>query len=338
MAHVAGLPFSRKLASLALAAGWIALLPGAAAVAQTGEPKITLRAAHTAAQNEPYQIGLEKFREEVQKATNGSVAVEIFPNGQLGDEGSVLKSIRSGTIAMATMPTSIIADLVPEMHLFDLPFLFKDREQAYHVLDGKVGESMAKPLDAKGFVLLGYYEAGVRNILNNEKPINSLADFKGMKIRVIPSNINIDTFRALGANPVPLAYSELYTALQTHVVDAAEAANSNYDAKKFYEVAPYYAMVRWQILVAPVIISKRIFDKLTPAQQAAVRKAALDSVGPERQAYQEADAAALKDLKAHDVKITEPPREPWIEAVKPVWTKWAPTVGQKNIDAITATR
>jgi TRAP-type C4-dicarboxylate transport system substrate-binding protein len=180
--------------------------------------------------------------------------------------------------------------------------------------------------------------AGVRNILNNQKPINGLDDFKGMKIRVIPSSINIDTFRALGANPVPLPYSELYTALQTRVVDAAEAANSNYDAKKFYEVAPHYAMVRWQILVAPVVMSKRIFDKLTPAQQTAIRKAMKDSLDPERVSYQKADETSLKDLKSHGVKITQPPREPWIEAVKPVLTKWAPTVGQQNIDAIMATK
>src|SRR5262245_19950285 len=325
-----------KLGLAAIAIGCFALFPGGGrAFSQSSDPKVTLRAAHTAAQNEPYQIGLEKFRDEVQKA-NASISVEIFPNAQLGDEGSVLKAIQSGSIALATVANATLGDFAGEMHLFDLPFLFRDRQQAYRVPDGSIGESMAKPLADKGLILLGYYEAGVRNILNNQKPINGLDDFKGMKIRVIPSSINIDTFRALGANPVPLPYSELYTALQTRVVDAAEAANSNYDAKKFYEVAPYYAMVRWQILVAPVVMSKRIFDKLTPAQQAAVRNAMKDSLDPERVSYQKADETSLEDLKSHGVKITQPPREPWIEAVKPVLTKWAPTVGQQNIDAIMA--
>jgi len=198
----------------ALATGLAALAVQSPASAQT----VTLRVAHTAAQVEPYQTGFEKFREEVEKATGGAIKVEIFPNAQLGDEGSVLKSIQSGSIAMATVANATIADFAQEMHIFDLPFLFKDRSQAYHVLDGEIGQSVGKALADKGFVLLGYYEAGVRNVLNNQKPITSLTDFKGMKIRVIPSSINIDTFRALGANPVPLNYSELYTALQTHVV------------------------------------------------------------------------------------------------------------------------
>jgi len=320
--------------AFALAAGLAVAAPQWPAAAQS----VTLRVAHTAAQVEPYQIGFEKFRDEVEKATGGTVKVEIFPNAQLGDEGSVLKSIQSGSIAMATVANATIADFVQEMHIFDLPFLFRDRDQAYRVLDGAIGQSVAKALADKGFVLLGYYEAGVRNVLNNQKPINSLADLKGMKIRVIPSSINIDTFRSLGANPVPLNYSELYTALQTRVVDGAEAANSNYNAKKFYEVAPHYALVRWQILVAPVVISKRVFDKLTPEQQTAVKTALQASLETERKAYQAADESAMKELLAHNVKVTEPDRGPWIEAIKPVWQKWAPVVGQQTIDAIAATQ
>ncbi len=327
-------PHIRNLARrCASAAAFALLLATSVAHAET-----IIRAAHTAATNEPYQVGLEKFKSEVENATNGSVKVEIFPNAQLGDEGSVLKSIQAGSIGMSTVANATLSDFAQELHLFNLPFLFESREQAYKVLDGKIGQDVGKALEAKGFVLLGYYEAGVRNILNNRKPIANLDDFKGMKIRVIPSSINIDTFRALGANPVPLNYSELYTALQTKVVDAAEAANSNYDAKKFYEVAPYYALVKWQILVAPLVMSKRIFDGLSAAEQAAVRKAASDSLAPERTAYQATDDTAMKDLLAHGVKVTEPDRKPWIEAIKPVWTKWAATVGQDRIDAVAATK
>ena len=266
------------------------------------------------------------------------VKVEVFPNGQLGDESSVLKSLQSGAIAIATVSNSVLADFVDKLHLFDLPFLFRDREQAYAVLDGPIGQAMAEPLAAKGFVLLGYYEAGVRNILNSLHPINTLDDFKNMKIRVVPSTINLDTFRALGANPVPLQYSQLYVALQTHVVDAAEAANSNYDAKKFYEVAPYYALVRWQIQVAPIVMSKRIFDGLTTEQQSAIRTAAAEAIKTERLAYQKADVDTMKDLLAHGVKVTEPDRAPWIAAVRPVWDKWEPVIGKAVIAETVATK
>jgi tripartite ATP-independent transporter DctP family solute receptor len=327
-------PHIRKFAQYCVSAAALAFM----IVTSSAHAETVLRAAHTAATIEPYQIGLEKLKADVEKATNGSVKVEIFPNAQLGDEGSVLKAIQAGSIGISTVANATLSDFAPELHLFDLPFLFESRDQAYKVLDGQTGQNLGKALEARGFVLLGYYEAGVRNILNNRRPIENLDDFKGMKIRVIPSGINIDTFRALGANPVPLNYSELYTALQTKVVDAAEAANSNYDAKKFYEVAPYYALVKWQILVAPLVISKRIFDGLTPTEQAAVRKAATDSLVPERTAYQATDDTAMKDLVAHGVKVTEPDRKPWIEAIKPVWVKWAATVGQDKIDAVVATK
>jgi tripartite ATP-independent transporter DctP family solute receptor len=299
---------------------------------------VVLRVAHTAAPDEPYQAAFAEFGAAVEKATGGSLKVEVFPNGQLGDEGSVLKSVQSGAIAIATVSNSVLADFSETLHLFDLPFLFRDRSQAYAVLDGPIGEGMAAPLAAKGFVLLGYYEAGVRNILNSQHPITSLADFKNMKIRVVPSTINLDTFRALGANPVPLQYSQLYVALQTHVVDAAEAANSNYDAKKFYEVAPFYAVIRWQIQVAPIVMSKRIFDSLSPEQQAAIRSAAAEAVKTERLAYQKADVDTMKDLLAHDVKVTEPDPKPWVDAVGSVWAKWESVVGKTAIDAAVATK
>ena len=299
---------------------------------------VTLRAAHTSAASEPFQIGLQKFADSVEKASNGSIKVEIFPNAQLGDESSVLKSMQSGGIALSPVSNSPLAEFVPELHLFDLPFLFRDREQTYKVVDGPIGRGFEKNAEAKGLILLGFFEAGIRNVLNSVKPINTLDDFKSMKVRVIPSGINLDTFRALGANPVPIQYSQLYVALQNKTVDAAEAANSNYEAKKFYEVAPHYALVEWQILLAPLVMSKRVYDGLTPQQQEAVRAAAKAAIATEREAYMASDDVSMKALLAAGVKVTKPDRKPWIEAVKPVMTKWAPTVGEKNLADIAATK
>ena len=326
----------RTIAALLMGAAALISIPDQAA-AQGGKT-VVLRVAHTAAPDEPYQAAFTEFGAAVEKATGGALKVEVFPNAQLGDEGSVLKSVQSGAIAIATVSNSVLADFSQTLHLFDLPFLFRDRSQAYAVLDGSIGAGMAPPLAEKGFVLLGYFEAGVRNILNSQHPINSLADFKNMKIRVVPSTINLDTFRALGANPVPMQYSQLYVALQTHVVDAAEAANSNYDAKKFYEVAPFYAVIRWQIQVAPIVMSKRIFDSLSPEEQSAIRAAAAEAVKTERLAYQKADLDMMKDLLAHGVKVTEPDPKPWVEAVGSVWAKWEPVLGKSVIDAAVATK
>jgi tripartite ATP-independent transporter DctP family solute receptor len=316
----------------------LAIAMAALLVGQAQAQTVTLRAAHTSAATEPFQIGLQSFADSLQKVSGGSIKTEIFPNAQLGDESSVLKSIQSGGIALAPVSNSPLAEFVPELHLFDLPFLFRDRAQAYAVSDGPIGQALAKIAEAKGFILLGFFEAGIRNILNSVKPINTLDDFKNMKIRVIPSSINLDTFRALGANPVPIQYSQLYVALQNKTVDAAEAANSNYEAKKFYEVAPHYAMVEWQILLAPLVMSKRVYDGLTQQQQEAVRTAAREAIAAERQAYIASDDVSMKSLLAAGVKVTRPDRKPWIEAVKPVLTKWAPSVGEKNLADIAATK
>jgi tripartite ATP-independent transporter DctP family solute receptor len=315
--------------TLIMATAMAALFGGGA------QAQVVLKAAHTAAPSEPYQAGFDAFASELAKSNSG-IKVEIFPNAQLGDESSVIKSMQSGGIAVSTVSNSPLAEFVSELHLFDLPFLFSDRAQAYKVADGAIGQSFDKLCEAKGLVLLGFYEAGIRNILNSVKPINTLADFKGMKIRVIPSGINLDTFRALGANPVPIQYSQLYVALQNKTVDAAEAANSNYEAKKFYEVAPYYAEVEWQILLSPLVMSKKVYDGLTPAQQKAVIAAAKVSIDVERKAYQESDDVSMKKLLAAGVKVSKPDRKPWIEAIQPVLKSWAPKVGEKNLADIAA--
>jgi tripartite ATP-independent transporter DctP family solute receptor len=331
-----GLGNNRKeMGHMLLKRTFIGATAAAALFAGGAQAQVTLKAAHTAAPSEPFQAGFDSFASELAKANSG-IKVEIFPNAQLGDESSVIKSMQSGGIAVSTVSNSPLAEFVPELHLFDLPFLFRDRAHAYKVVDGPIGHSFDELCAAKGLVLLGFWEAGIRNILNSVKPINALADFKGMKIRVIPSSINLDTFRALGANPVPIQYSQLYVALQNKTVDAAEAANSNYEAKKFYEVAPYYAEVEWQILIAPLLMSKKVYDGLTPAQQKAVMAAAKVSTDVERKAYQDSDDVSMKKLLAAGVKVSKPDRKPWMEAVKPVLAQWAPKVGEKKLADIAA--
>jgi tripartite ATP-independent transporter DctP family solute receptor len=310
---------------------------GSPIAAQAQRP-VTLRLTYGANDHEPPGLGSARFADDIAKAANSQLNVEVFPNGQLGEEDSVLKSLQTGTIAITNVASSAMANYVAELHLFDLPFLFRDRAHAYSVVDGAVGAAMAQAMEAKGFVLLGFFDLGIRNILNSRRPINDLADFKGMKMRVIPNPINLDTFRALGANPVPVPYNQLYLALQTHLADAADAANTNYLAQRLYEVAPYYAGVEWQVLLGPMVISKRIFDRLTPAQQALIREAARDAVAVERAAYAKADAEAMDALLAKGVKLTHPDRAPWIEAVKPVWDKWAATVGKDTLDLVQQTK
>lgn len=298
--------------------------------------EITLRIAHTAKETEPYQIGFDAFGEELEKLSDGSIQVDIFANGQLGDEESVLNAIRGGSVSMTTVSNSVLSASAPEMTLFDLPFVF-DSPQDMWKTAAELAPTYESALEAEGYVLLGFYYAGARNILNNQKPVNSLADFKDMTVRVIPSQTNIESMKALGASPQPIEYSELYTALQTDVVDAAEAANSNYYSQRFYEVAPHWATVEWQYLAAPVVIGKDLFDSMSEEQRDIVRTAMENTLEEQHQAYISADAAALTELEeSGDIKVTQPDRAEWVAASRPVWDRYADVVGRDTLDDVLA--
>ncbi|BBI53814.1 hypothetical protein HORIV_62350 [Vreelandella olivaria] len=203
---------------------------------------LVLRAGHSANLSEPYQKGLEKFAEVVERETNGEVTVQIFPNNQLGNEREMIEGLLLGTLDIAVPTNGVLTNFVSELSIFDLPFLFDDRQHMYRVMDGEVGERLAGSMQDNGFKLLGFYEAGVRHIVTQE-PVNSIEDLERQSIRTMQIPAHVASFNAFGANASPLAYSELYAALESGVVDGAEAAFTNYQAQRFYEVAPYLAEV-----------------------------------------------------------------------------------------------
>lgn len=301
--------------------------------------EFNLRASHNAKATEPYDLGLTEFKKKVEELTGGSVTVDVFSDAQLGDEADILKSLRNGSVAVSTVANAVMAAYDDKLHVFDLPFIWSSPQDMYEAVDGPAGESFREPLYDKGYVLLGYFYAGERNILNNQKPINTLADLAGMKIRVQTSQVSVDAWQAFGANPTPIPYAELYTSLKTHVVNGAEAANTNYEAQKFYEVAPYWSVVGWQYLVAPLVMSRKVYDEMAPDQQKAVMEAAKIAVAAERKAYEVSDAAALEKLKKiPTVKINFPDKGPWIEASKPVWKKWEDVVGKDRLEQTIKTK
>ncbi len=221
----------KLLVSLALVAGLAS--PATAAT-------IILKAGHSANPDEPYHVGLLEFARIVAEKTNGQVEVQIFPNNQLGNEKEMIEGLLLGTLDITVPSNGVVTNFVPELGIFDLPFLFRDRPHMYKVMDGPVGQELNGAMQKKGFRLLGFYEAGIRHIMT-KKPINSFEDLQGLKIRTMQVPAHVASFNAFGANATPLAYGELYGALQTGVVDGAEAANTNYNSKKFYEVAPHWA-------------------------------------------------------------------------------------------------
>ena len=265
--------------------------------------KIILKAGHTANPDEPYHKGMLELKRIVEKETNGEVEIQIFPNGQLGSEKEMIEGLKLGTVDITSPSNGNLTNFVPELGIFDLPFLFRDRPHMYKAMDGAPGKKLSKAMSKKGFRLLGFYEAGVRHIMTTKKPINSIDDIKGLKIRTMGVPAHVSSFNAFGAKATPMAYAELYGALQQNVVDGAEAANTNYNSKKFYEVAPHWAQIGWTALVADLIMSEKKFKSLPKNVQKALLKGGLASAAVERKAYADSDNSLLDKLKARGVKV-----------------------------------
>lgn len=290
------------------------------------EKVYVLKTAHSHNPDEPQVRAARWFKDVVEAKSSARIKVEIYPNNQLGNQRDVIEGIQLGTIQLSNV-SSVMAGFVKEVNIFELPFLFRDREHLYKVLDSGVGESLRPAFEHKGFHLLGYFYAGARHIMTVAKPIESISDLRGLKIRTMENPLHLDAFKAFGANPLPMAYGELYSSLEQHVIDGAEAANTNYYAKKFFEPAPYWSQVGWIHLVEYVIMSRYFYEKLPPDLQAVIDSAAKEMIERERQWYYEAEQEALARLIEAGVKLSSPTRRPFLDASQKVYLGWADRVG-----------
>ncbi len=264
-----------------------------------------IRASSSAAANEPAVRGLEVFRDELAQS---GMRVEVHPNNALGSERDVIELAILGAVQVAAVANAPLATFVPDMLVFDLPYLFRDRPHLYSVLDGPVGRRFEEPLRERGLVLLGYFEAGLRHLMTTNRAVERTEDLAGLKIRTMENPLHLRAFSAFGASPLPMAYGEVYTALEQGVIDGAEAARSNYLSKRFYEVAPYWSEIGWMYLVQPLVMSRRFFDGLAPAEQAAILRAARASIDAERAEYRRQDEDALEALREAGVRFASPDR------------------------------
>ena len=275
---------------------------------------------------EPQVRAFRLFKEIVEERTEGKIRVEIYPNNQLGNQRDVTEGIQLGTIQMSSS-ASVMAGFVPEMNIFELPFLFENRDHFYAVLDSEIGDSLKPAFERRGFYLLGFFDVGVRHIMTVKRPIHSMDDLRGLKIRVMENPVHLDAFRTFGANPMPMAYGELYTALEQGVIDGAEAANTNYYSKKFFEPAPYWAQVGWIHLIEYVIMSRYFYERLPEEYKHIIDEAAPIMIANERKWYRENDNEVLNRLKEEGVKMTHPDKKPFQEASQKVYEMWAEKVG-----------
>lgn len=306
--------FTRTLIALAACA----VLPLAAHAQAT---KLTL--GHGAAPGNPRHEAAVKFADTVKSKTNGRFEIQVAHSAQLGDDAAMITALRSGTLDISANSQGAMANVVPEYAALGLPFLFTDIQKAWQLLDGPVGEELAKRTAGKGMVVLGYWDNGIRHVSNAKRPIKVPADLKGLKIRTPPDTMTMDIMQALGADPQQIKFSELYVALQQGVVDGQENPLTNIASAKLYEVQKYLSLTGHKYEANPFVMGKRSWDKLSAADQKVFTEAASEATQLQRKLSKEADEKLVAELKAKGVQIDTVDRKAFVDATKSVYTKWS---------------
>lgn len=306
--------FTRSLFALAA----IALLP--VAVYAQGGLKLTL--GHGSAPDNPRHLAAVKFAETVKAKTNGRIEIQVAHSAQLGDDAAMVTALRSGTLDMSANSQGAVSTVVPDFAALGLPFLFGDVQKAWQLMDGPIGKELADKTAAKGMVLLGLWDNGIRQMSNSKHPIKSPADLKGLKMRTPPDEVTIDIMKVMGADAQQIKFSELYVALQQGVVDGQENPLTNIASAKLYEVQKYISLTGHKYESTPFLMSKRTWDKLSAADRKAINEAAAEATQMQRRLNKEADDKLAADLKAKGVEIDTVDRKAFVEASKPVYAKW----------------
>ena len=282
--------------------------------------KMTL--GHGAAVGNPRHEAAVKFAEELKAKTGGRIQVQVAPSAQLGDDAAMVTALRTGALDFSANSQGAVANVVPEYAAFGMPFLFSSPAAAFKLLDGPLGKELADKSAAKGLVLLGTWDNGIRQMTNSKHPITKVEDMKGLKMRVPPDATLVDIMTALGAEAQQIKFSELYVALQQGVVDGQENPLVNISASKLYEVQKYLALTNHQFQMTPFLMSKRSWDRLSDADRKAVREAAADATALQRKLSREADEKLLTDLKAKGVQVTTVDKAAFAKATASVDEKW----------------
>lgn len=253
----------------------------------------------------PLEIGAQKFAELVAAKSGGRLKVNVFPGGTLGGDAANVSALQGGTIEFVQLNSGILASQVKDFEVYDFPFLFANAKEADAIVDGPVGQKLHARLAEKGIIGLAYVELGFRNITNSKKPINTVEDIAGLKLRVIPNNINVDWVKALGANPTPMAFPEVYAGLEQKAIDGQENPLSVILANKFFEVQKNLAVTNHQYNPQSIIFSKKIWDTLTPADQKVLQDAAREASAFQRAVNRDKSADDLAELKKAGMAVTE---------------------------------
>ncbi|KQX86803.1 TRAP transporter substrate-binding protein [Variovorax sp. Root473] len=325
--------FRRTLMTAALVAG--GLLASTGALAQFAER--TIKFTNGVNEDHPVGVGVKKMQEVLAAKTGGKMKIAAFWGGAAGGDLPATQALRAGTQEMVCTSSSPLVGIVKELGAFDLPFLFGSEKEADAVLDGPAGEYFNKKLEAAGLVNLAYWENGFRNLTNSKKPVAKAEDFEGVKLRVMQNNIFLDSFKTLGANAVPMAFGEVFTALETRTIDGQENPFVTIETSKFSEVQKYLSVTRHAYTPFLILYSKKLWDQLNPQEQAVLREAAKEGQKVQREANRALNEKSLASLRktmtVNEVSAAEQKR--MLEKVKPVYDKNVPNIGSEAVGVVT---
>lgn len=321
---------SRKITSLrgvtkALAAAAViglALTGCGAATGNGGGESRQLLLGHGADPSNPRSVAADFFKDHLAEITEGQLTVQVQGSEQLGSDSEMMVSLASGTLDMTANSQGAVSSNVPEMALFGLPFLFESSEHAYEVVDGAIGDEIAAKAESAGFKVLAWWDNGIRDVTNSKRPINSPEDIKGLKIRTPNDPMTIDIFNALKANPTPMAFSELYLALQQGAVDGQENPVTNIASSKLNEVQKHLARTSHKYEVTPFIISLSTWESLSPEQQEKVQAAADAARDKQRELMTEQIEKISAELEG-SMEVTTPELDAFRTATASVYDKWS---------------
>lgn len=320
----------RLFCALAVATGVVLALPVAPATAQT-----LLKMNISLSQNSHYGAAVDAFAREVEKRTNGRYKIQNFYSGALGAERESIEALQVGTLDLTMTSTGPIPNFVPEVAILDIPFLFKDYAQARATLDGPIGQDMLKKFPAKGLVALAWGENGFRHMTNNKRPVLAPDDLKGLKMRTMENPVHMQAYKAFGIIPTPMAFTELFTALQQGTVDGQENPLSVISSAKFDQVQKYMTLTGHVYSPSLILMSKAQWDKLSAADKQAFLDAAKEAVKANRARIDDDERKAVADLKAKGMTIVENVDKAKFQAVLgPTFIEFGKKFGQENIDKI----
>ena len=321
----------RQVAS-AVAVSAFAVLSASAFAQQSMKISISI------AQNSHQGIGIDTFAKEVEKRTNGRIKIQPFYSGSLGGERESIEAVQLGTQELTLTSSGPVPNFVPETRILDIPFLFRDKAHAHAVLDGPIGQELLTKFDAKGMKALAWAENGVRHMTNSKRAVNSPDDLKGLKMRTMENPVHIAAYKGFGIITTPMAFPEVFTALQQGTVDGQENPLSVIMSAKFDQVQKYMSLTGHVYSPAVILMNKAAFDKLSAADKQVFMDAAKEAVKANRARVAEDDAKGVTELRAKGMQIVEVDKAKFVAALTAVNADFEKQFGKANIDKIRAVK